>query len=182
MTDPTYTRAIFLREPKERFLSAFLDKTLGNPYFIKAKCCPKKKDSGCEEKAQTLDGFLNLTETCHNAHWNPQYDRMEPKYWPHINFIGNFNRLQDDAERLLRKVGAWEKYGANGWGSDGNLPVFARSVEPNVHSTGAKNKAAQWYTPELEKRVEESYVKDYENFGNIFKNITYSDRTKSLRR
>ena len=39
MTDPEWTRAIFVRDPKERLLSAYLDKGK-NQHFIKSKCCP----------------------------------------------------------------------------------------------------------------------------------------------
>jgi hypothetical protein len=161
LMDPNYTRAIFLRDPKERFLSAFLNKAIQDPGFLRNKCC---RDTGdCVKKAQTLEGFLNLTETCKDSHWTPQYDRMEPKYWPQINFVGRFDNLQDDAERLLRKVGAWDEYGTNGWGEERNLTIFARSATPNIHSTGAKDKASKWFTPELENRIEQRFATDYAN-------------------
>jgi len=39
MTSPEYTRAIFVREPKERLVSAYLDKGVTNSYFMQSKCC-----------------------------------------------------------------------------------------------------------------------------------------------
>jgi len=41
MTSPEWTRAIFVRDPKTRFLSAFLDKSVGNyGSFVTERCCP----------------------------------------------------------------------------------------------------------------------------------------------
>eukprot|EP00559_Dactyliosolen_fragilissimus_P004376 CAMPEP_0184872700 /NCGR_PEP_ID=MMETSP0580-20130426/41436_1 /TAXON_ID=1118495 /ORGANISM="Dactyliosolen fragilissimus" /LENGTH=421 /DNA_ID=CAMNT_0027375535 /DNA_START=471 /DNA_END=1736 /DNA_ORIENTATION=- len=40
MTSPAWTRAVFVREPKERVLSAFLDKAVKEEYFAR-KCCDK---------------------------------------------------------------------------------------------------------------------------------------------
>jgi len=40
LTDPSWTRAIFVREPKERLLSAYLDKVVGNhSYYLRKHCC-----------------------------------------------------------------------------------------------------------------------------------------------
>jgi hypothetical protein len=42
LTDPTWTRAIFVRDPKERLLSAYLDKAVGEQgKYVKHHCCPK---------------------------------------------------------------------------------------------------------------------------------------------
>jgi hypothetical protein len=162
MTSPEYTRAIFLRDPKERFLSAFLDKAVRDPDFLRRKCCKTTYD--CVEPAQTLSGFLNLVQTpCHDAHWKPQQERMEAKYWPYINYVGHFDRLQEDSERLLRHVGAWEDYGKSGWGADGSLEIFQKASNSQEHVTHAKSKASEHFTPELERRVEDFYSVDYKN-------------------
>ena len=81
MTSPEYTRAIFVRDPKERFLSAFLDKATSNGgAHVQNKCCPS---GDCIKEAQTFPGFINLVfnKGCRNPHWNSQSRRMEPKYW-----------------------------------------------------------------------------------------------------
>jgi hypothetical protein len=41
LTDPTWTRAIFVRDPKERLLSAYLDKAVSERQYMMRKCCPK---------------------------------------------------------------------------------------------------------------------------------------------
>jgi Sulfotransferase family len=58
MTSSEYRRAIFVRDPKERFLSAFLDKALSNDgSHVQSKCCP---DGECMKDAQTFAGFLKI--------------------------------------------------------------------------------------------------------------------------
>lgn len=44
LTDPAWTRAIFVRDPKERFLSAYLDKVVSDDgKYVRRHCCPKQK-------------------------------------------------------------------------------------------------------------------------------------------
>lgn len=49
LTDPTYTRAIFLRDPKERLLSAYLDKGRQNSY-LHFHCCHDNSNPDLYEK------------------------------------------------------------------------------------------------------------------------------------
>jgi hypothetical protein len=172
LTSPNWTRAIFVRDPKERFLSAFMDKALQYPDFIRDKCCVRKKD--CAEGAQNPMGFLDLIQTCHNDHWSPQHYRAEKKYWPYINFVGKFETQQEDARKLLQQIGAWDEYGKSGWGKTGDLQIFERSTNTQKHVTNSKSKASTWFTPELERRVELYYEVDYANpkFGFVKTNLT----------
>jgi Sulfotransferase family len=64
MTSPEWTRAIFVRDPKERFLSAYLDKVVQNPFFTRHVCCPHKMD--CVSNQTSLQDFLQLVQTCEN--------------------------------------------------------------------------------------------------------------------
>jgi Sulfotransferase family len=64
MTSPKWTRAIFVRDPKERFLSAYLDKVVQNPFFTRHVCCPYKMN--CVSNQTSLQGFLELVQTCEN--------------------------------------------------------------------------------------------------------------------
>jgi hypothetical protein len=162
MTSPNWTRAIFVRDPKTRLLSAFLDKAVGNPNFIKSKCCPETQDC-MGDAARALSGFLTLIQTCHDNNWTPQEFSMERKYWPYINFVGHFERLEDDAKRLLQKIGAWETYGQSGWGPNGGQAIFQKSTNTQNHVTDAKSKVYVWFTQELERQVESFYQVDYDN-------------------
>jgi hypothetical protein len=85
MTSPEWTRAIFVRDPKERFLSAYLDKVVQNPYFTRHVCCPHKMD--CVSNQTSLQDFLQLVQTCENN----QYVLIASYLRNH--FDSNFDRL-----------------------------------------------------------------------------------------
>ena len=159
---PNYTKAIFVRDPKERFLSAFLDKALSNDgIHLQAKCCPS---GDCLKEAQTFPGFTKLVVNgCSNPHWESQSRRMEPKYWKFINFVGHTERASHDARILLESIGAWEEYGKSGWGPNGDKAIFEQNTENTLsHATHSKSKM-WWYTKELESVVETFYSADYTN-------------------
>jgi hypothetical protein len=194
LSNPSWTKAIFVRDPKERFLSAYLDKAVRHPTFLANQCCPRKhqqqslgrnmkspqQSKGDEERDWWCDverarsspaAFLDFVrhQPCDNSHWRPQSRRMEPKYWERIDFVGHMETVAQDAERLLRKIGAWEQYGAAGWPlhhvngtttTDGR--IFASTGKSGrKHATGAASKLVQYVTPTLERALEEYYVADY---------------------
>lgn len=175
MTSPNYTRAIFVREPKSRFLSAFLDKGVsqfGN--FMRSKCCRQRQD--CMKKSQTSEGFLQVIQTCFDPHWDPQSLRMEQKYWQYITFVGHFETLNQDGPALLKRIGAWEKYGLNGWGKYDNDTLFKSKAVHQTHVTDSSSKIWQWLTPSLERKIESYYADDYNHplFGFHPTNLTKS--------
>jgi len=146
MQDPTWTKAVFVRNPHERLLSAYLDKgPRVNFTVIQNKCCPLKKKkghekmnvetTGCmdEDGKRNLDDFFRFMSASprracrENLHWLPQSDFFDgTKYYPFVNFVGHFDSLADDAERLLKRIGAWEEHGKTGWGPNGTSPIFDR--------------------------------------------------------
>ena len=87
-----------------------------------------------------------------------------------------------DAERLLRQIGAWEEYGASGWGTNGTQHVF-QSIENKSHATH-RSKADSWsrlakyYTPELEQAVEDWYALDYEIERLVFVRTVTSNKSR----
>lgn len=163
MTSPEWTRAIMVRDPKQRFLSAFLDKAVSNDHLhILKRCCP---DGSCIEGAQTIEGFLKLCGVCEDEHWRAQHKRMESKYWPYMDMVLHVETAEQDAQLLLKKIGAWEQYGQSGWGSDDSLAIFASKEVSGAgeHATWSQYKHWQWYTPETELKVETFFRVDYEN-------------------
>jgi len=201
LTDPTWTRAIFVRDPKERFVSAYLDKAVQNPHFLKRQCCTaistkttsteqndNDKTVACAEqsisRAQTSPmAFLQFVERyCDNAHWRPQSLRLTDKYWPVINFVGHMETVAEDAERLLRQVGAWEKYGASGWGesssqgsssSNSSSSIFQSSLG-RTHATSAASRLASLLSASLENELERFYAQDYKHpILNLTKKVHY---------
>jgi hypothetical protein len=66
----------------------------------------------CLQEVKMLDGFVELVRHCNEAVWRPQGERMEPKYFKTLNFIGRYENIKKDALRLLEQIGAWEEYGS----------------------------------------------------------------------
>jgi Sulfotransferase family len=195
MTSPEWTRAIFVRDPKERFVSAFLEKAVRRPGFVFIQCCkhrlglclPIRDVILAQSSAQIF--FSRIVSKCEDSHWMRQSKRMEDKYWPYINFVGHMETVEQDAERLLRKIGAWEKYGATGWGqenvtnhsskqsSSSNKNSTSSDVLPVVdldyifapsqtmarsHASGASSKVKDIITSfDFEKDIETYYESDY---------------------
>jgi len=163
MTSPEWTRAIFVRDPKERFLSAYLDKVMQNPLYLRTKCCP---DGSCVESArESLGNFLRIARRCDDAHWRPQSRRMEPWFWQYINFVGHMDSLRDDAEKLFRQVGAWEEYGSSGWGENEDESFIQAKAggSGRAHATNARQKLKEYMWPELEVKLDNFYASDYLN-------------------
>lgn len=149
---------------------------LVNPYYTNHACC--RETMNCVNQYNTtLSDFFQIARTncANNTHWVPQSQRMEAKYWPYINFVGHMETIATDAERLLLHVGAWEDYGAWGWGDDddGNNrsressrggAIFGgqQGGQGSQHATNALTKLRQYYTPTLEAQVDEFYANDYQ--------------------
>jgi ribosomal protein S27E len=173
MTSPKWTRAIFLREPRERFLSAYLDKAVRNSgKFVQVHCCHHRRrrvvfwnPQKCVNAARkSLQGFLTLTKSCQDTHWLPQVERMDAKYWPYINFVGKLDTAAQDTKRLLQKIGAWESFGATGWGESGKEAIF-QSASNIRHKTDAKLNLDAYYTRDVERAVRKTYADDFELYA-----------------
>jgi len=194
MTSPSWTRAIFVRDPLERTLSAYMDKALKTTYhywkppvngaYIKRICCnmlPKSNKTSvsfdsCKapplwpyKTNLTIDNFpfetfvKEMLVKCSDPHWRPQYKRMSIRNWKYINFVGRFENKKADTHRLLKKIGAFEEFGASGWGEDENgnltLPIFGSNLAP--HATDSGTKMSKHYTDEVRKLVFKYYRMDY---------------------
>eukprot|EP00578_Thalassiosira_sp_NH16_P000720 CAMPEP_0181138202 /NCGR_PEP_ID=MMETSP1071-20121207/34119_1 /TAXON_ID=35127 /ORGANISM="Thalassiosira sp., Strain NH16" /LENGTH=282 /DNA_ID=CAMNT_0023225019 /DNA_START=355 /DNA_END=1203 /DNA_ORIENTATION=- len=154
LTSPEWTNAIFVRDPKERFLSSFLDKVKGNNgKYVINHCCRKKKQCVPE----TMLEFVELSRKCYDPHWAAQGDRMEN--WDLVDFVGSFGNARDDTEKLLKQIGAWEEFGSNGWGVNGTEEIFGATK--TRHATGSETRFSEFYTKEIEQMVEGRYAADY---------------------
>jgi len=182
MTSKDWTRAIFVRNPKARILSAFLDKVLAHESnFIRDKCPSYAKLGGdydeCVEKKDDFSFFLhNITTTMNkNVHWRSIYSRVDEKWWPYMNYVANMENLQGDAEHFLKSIksnvsgdSAWNRIGRTGWGTNerdcANLGDSAfLSKKDTRHKTNAKDKLRKYYNPDLEKFIETHYADDLNN-------------------
>lgn len=181
MTSPEWTRAIMVREPKQRFLSAFLDKAVSNDHqYIYSRCCPKHhallEAKYCQDAEYSAAGFLRLAGMCDDQHWTPQHRRVDFKYWPYMDYVLHAETAAEDAKALLQGVGswneaeqtwtsAWDRYGRSGWGKYMNSSIF-ESQSPEAageHVTLSQFQHWKWLTPQIEMKVERFYQSDYEN-------------------
>lgn len=183
MTSPNWTRAIFVRDPIERTLSGYLNKGQESLY-LKYHCCdmsfynqtkpaPADKAEYCHNEPFTpyqmpvtesnfpFKDFVNHVMTdCDDVHWQPQYKRMKEDNWKLINFVGKSENGMNDTHRLLKQIGAFEEFGASGWGEFRNESIFQSNTAG--HQTGSSKKVKQYYTPELFSQVLEHVRGDYE--------------------
>lgn len=170
LLDPSWTKAIFVRDPKERVLSAYLNKAVGEPTYIKARCCDQKSNDvhallECDNPDSlpviSFHDFLHvILPQCRDGHWCRQSDLMRPDQWKQINFVGHFDRLAEDSRHLLDNVlGVWDEMGATGW-PHGSLYAGSSTVH---HQTGAHDRLRQYYTPELEAFADDWYKADYDS-------------------
>ena len=190
MTSDDWTRAIFVRNPDERVLSAFLDKAVySQGYYLRMRCCDKfgpgsdeydallqcatgvkqytKPAPGQEESTTpilTFEQFLSkILPKCSDPHWEPQAIRMAPKYWQKMNFIGRFENLHNDTKRLLTKLGAWDEYGASGWTANGQDGAMFDPKQKALHGTNAQKEdsKSKYFTPAAVEFIRQYYSADY---------------------
>lgn len=181
LTHPNWTRALMVRDPKERVLSAFLDKAARKKgKYVQRHCCNQNNSTCGEDANASFLGFLKLIQNrcCCDPHWIAQTKRIDIPFRSYINFIGHFDNLQHDTKRLLdtlsanlndmnidnndtTKINLWKTYGASGWGLQKNESIFSRSTKAK-HETSALKKLKQYYhDPRIETFVEEIYADDY---------------------
>lgn len=160
MTSKKYKRVIFTRDPKERFYSLYHDVVLRtNGNYVLNKCCPSTRD--CLNPVRE-DTFLKLIQTCRDPQWTPQVDRMEEKYWEYINFVGNWDTIEQDTQTLLQDLGIWNSFGENGWGPWRNQSLAER-LAINYQNQQRHALMDEFYNEQLERRVEDAYKRDYDN-------------------
>ena len=147
-TRSDWTRVVFVRDPKERVLSAHLDKAMrNNGTYLQRHC-------GVTTMVSTFDEFIHkIIPNCVDVHWLPQAYRMEAHLWKHINFVGRVETIHADLERLWNRIGV-----------DADTTRLRTNHKTTVkHATGANRLLQQYYTPQLEARVEELYRVDYQH-------------------
>eukprot|EP00980_Cylindrotheca_fusiformis_P003704 scaffold821_cov122-Cylindrotheca_fusiformis.AAC.8 len=163
-----WTRAIFVRDPLERLLSAYLDKGMrkGGQYVAR-HCNRERQDLSFREFIQVIRSSCR-----HDPHWMPQIERIDPPFWNSINFVGNFDSLQKDTRTLLERVDAWDDYGSSGWGPYHNDSIFSKDSHAK-HETGSSQYVDQYYNDSVVKELAlQFYRQDYSNpFFHFPKNL-----------
>ena len=134
----------FVRNPWDRLVSCFLDKTkrtVGTKYQLRAYI--KYIDSNFTEFVHGI--ATDDVNNCDNHH-RLQYNLINHDY---VNFIGKFEQFQKDFDYICNKVGI----------SDSKLPH--RNKSKRTHYT-------EYYDDETREIVAEKYAKDIEYFGYEF--------------
>jgi hypothetical protein len=199
MTSPEWTRAIFVRDPQARLVSAYKDKVLTqNGWYMRQKYCgitqemphgttkspkcprslrnplqsPECQNLAPFEKIITkdvlpLDRFMKdfLIKCPDDPHWKPQAKRLAPVVWKQLNFVGRFEHLYDDARRLLEQIGAWDKYGSNGWegGAIFKTNTAGHRTSFSTNSSSSSNSSSQLFMPKSLELFYDQYRMDYEH-------------------
>lgn len=150
INDKAWTKAIFVRDPLVRFLSAYIDKIV------------RHNSRYPHAEGISFPEFVTLVESgFRDVHWNPQCHLIDcPKWLPAMDFIGSFEEVATDTERLLRKIGAWEEFGATGWGN-GSHAIF-QGTKNAVHASNIDAVAYNNYDDHLIQRVRELVASDLE--------------------
>lgn len=166
MKDPAWTKAVFIRDPLERLLSAYLDKCrepVETRYDIH---CPFAGSVSFADfvwhivqEGQDHKKFASMDE-----HWRPQHLNCDLREWiPHYQFQGNFSHLHAHTKYLLQGLGLYEEYG-RGWGPTGG-ELFAEDLEAHRTNASDAGEHLKYYTRELADMVARFYRKDYQLFA-----------------
>jgi hypothetical protein len=172
LNSPTWTKAVFLRDPADRFLSAYLDKVVHNRGLA-------ARISGEANGTVSFEQFITKSIVCvsgsarsirvgrnSNPHWRPQsYLSNLEKFIVCCDFVGSFNHLESHTRALLKKVGAWDEHGSNGWGEEYNSSIFQYNDARNRQDTQAQ--FFRYYSDELLQAVHQAYWMDYSLIGSI---------------
>ena len=120
LKDPTWTKAVFFRDPAERLLSAYLNKVKGQGYT------QKWFHIGQAPYIMSFSDFVDLISVpdtscsdprglhaCTDPHWKPQIMTCGLDYLlPYMDFVGDFDHVANHTKQLFSRVGMWEEFGA----------------------------------------------------------------------
>lgn len=168
LNNPAGFRAVFVRNPWTRVLSAYRSKIEAvegrdrsdrhNRYILetidaaKAHCRTHGKLES-DEPGPTFGEFLSFLEDTPpeemNAHWQPQtivasMDKI------HYHFVGRFENMEQDSNRLIRRFG---------------LQAVPMTSLTRKTKSSEQEILARYYTPERLSQVGRIYEKDIAFFG-----------------
>lgn len=156
MSDSSWTKSMFIREPFEKVLSSYL--------FVKKYNYTEQWCNGLVTKNFSQFLYEVVPKNAHDPHFEPQYQRIDEKWWPYINFIGTMVDFSNKFKELLQKLGLWEEFGKSGWGVNRLYSITKNTAE---HATKAAEKLNKYYTPDLKKYVSKYYANDFKLYNNI---------------
>ena len=175
----TYKKIAFVREPMERFLSAYRSKFApvdpprrGFYYSIGLNIIKRmrKNSTGLTPHYPTFKEFANFAITTpvssHDEHWDRQHNLCAPCDI-NYDFVGIYDNIKADADLALMLMGADEE-------------VTFPNVEAAPEGQGSQTKMKTFYSQISQEeftRLQNIYAKDYEIFG--FKKLSYQEIVSS---
>lgn len=127
---PKWTKAVFVRNPYERLLSAYTDKILRKGFTQKHFGIGNRSAPVEERPILSFAQFVDLVtdntteavmsckdprglKACTDPHWKQQTMMCGLDHLlPHFDFIGNFDHIAEHSKLLLERVGLWDTHGA----------------------------------------------------------------------
>ena len=121
MTNPAWTKAMFVRDPKTRFLSAFLDKAVGNyGSFVTEFCCfgATQCHADHNNKNNLPKSVIGAIKTCQVESWDSRRSQIVPKWLEDQPCCKEFKECQETimtVEGFLETIqdcknGHWGKF------------------------------------------------------------------------
>ncbi|XP_071144951.1 carbohydrate sulfotransferase 9-like [Mytilus edulis] len=149
MFNEAWIKAVFVREPRERVLSAFLDKGLNNSLMMDLCGRPSVK---------SFPEFLAVIKLCKDVHWSSQVKL--PRHLYKNTMIGKMPDIDKFTENLLTKIGAWNDT-VKDW-----LHSKEQFGRARPHATSARQKLLQYYNDtKSQDIIFEMYTDDYKVFN-----------------
>ncbi|XP_058954927.1 carbohydrate sulfotransferase 11-like isoform X1 [Pocillopora verrucosa] len=171
----TYKKIAFVREPMERFLSAYRSKFApvdpprrGFYYSTGLNIIKRmrKNSTGLTPHYPTFKEFANFAITTpvssHDEHWDRQHNLCAPCDI-NYDFVGFYDNIKADADLALMLMGADEE-------------VTFPNIEAAPEGQGSQTKMKTFYSgisQEEFTRLQNIYAKDYDIFG--FKKPSYQE-------
>lgn len=139
----SWTKAAFVREPRARLLSCFLEKVLNNDFFWKV----------CGVHTKSFTKFLHIIQKCKESHWQSQV--RAPKWLYKKMIIGTMSNITDFTIALLKRIGAWD-----------NNKSLLNNFRRSPHAKNASEKLREYYnSTDIQDTIFDMYKQDYEVFG-----------------
>ena len=155
MRDPTWRRFAFVRNPFTRLLSCYLHRIVAKPDSPSARHFRTASgDTGTPSFERFVTVVCGQSSLEMERHWRVQSDEILADVVP-IDFIGRFENLRSDLERLSQFL-----YGRQAFDAKALDRVNASPMQ-----TGAQSRIGEFYTDDLAALVVRRFRRDFELFG-----------------
>jgi hypothetical protein len=181
--DPTWTKAVFFRNPLERLVSAYQDKILRKGYTQSIFKIDRWKTTNqtvlsfpqfVDKVTATNDWIPDKCSTpeglsaCTDVHWKPQLMMCGLDYLlPKFDFVGNFDHIAEQTKVLLEKVGIWDTLGLSFIGKNTDTDetggyCYAPPPKPHSNETmpgfNQRGPSSRVHVTDSRKKMDEFYT------------------------